>query len=169
MILPEHRLDFGAPEKLSLEQFMRPYKVRGFIMDAIPELKTRHIQPVGEGRSFGDFRIHLGRYDVDPAKNNAALKQTGVAVVALLDGEKVGASTALTLWVHPAFRTKKLAIELIIEHTRYTDVEGHLHFHRQREAAGRAMSYTPEGVAVMQATYAELVRRGLLLNEPSDL
>jgi hypothetical protein len=160
----------GHPEKLALSEFIRPgHKIGEFIMPGIPELKVKKIRPTGEGRPFEEFRIHLGRYHLDPERNAMYVASQIGPVVAMLDGELVGGVTALSLWVHPAFRKKNLAIEMTIDHMRYIGVEAWSKFYRQREAVGVVMRYTAAGLETLKAAHAEMVRRGILLDEPSGL
>jgi hypothetical protein len=154
----------GQPHVLSLSEFLRPgHIISHFVHPSLAQSTFKRVTPVGSGREFGPFRIHLGRYALDPADNARRIESYSIPVVATFEGEKVGAGTATSLWVHPAFRRRDLAIEMIVDRMRYTGIEDWLRFHHAREAAGLKMRYTAEGAETMKAVHAVMIERGLLI------
>ena len=148
------------PEPLSWSQFIRePYEIKkAFVMPGIPALRARRIHPTSESRAFGRFIIHLGQYAADPVRNRSKMLNRGLPVAATLDGVLVGAVNSFDLWVHPACRKDKLAVEMIVDRFRYTRAGAGAPF----EPGGKPMLYTPEGFAALKAGYREIVRRGLI-------
>lgn len=162
LIYPEN------PLKLSWALFIRePYVVKDrFVLSGIPEFRANWVHPTGEGRQWEGFRIHLGRYSLDPAKNAMKTERHGLPVAATLDGELVGAVNSFNLWVHPAFTKKGLAVEMIVDRFRYTGAGAGPHY---TETATEQMRYTPEGLAALKAGYRAIVERGLIDPGPEGL
>lgn len=149
-----------SPEQLSWSQFIRePYVIKkGFVLAGLPALRARRIRPTSESREFGRFRLHLGRYDINPVRNSLKERLHGVPVAATLDGELVGAVNAFNLWVHPACREDSLATEMIVERFRYEPSGSAV----WRSAIPVPMLYTPEGFNTLRASYREMVKRNLV-------
>jgi hypothetical protein len=156
------------PLKLSWALFIRePYIIKErFVHPGLPGFQARWVHPVGEGRSWEQFKIHLGRYSLDAKKNAKKIANYGLPVAATLDGELVGAVNSFNLWVHPSFTKQRLAIEMIVDRFRYTGAGAGPHY---TETSTEPMRYTPEGLAALKAGYREIVKRGLIDPGPAGV
>lgn len=150
----------GSPITLSWSLYIRePYVlVERHVLPAIPEYKAKRVRPIGEGRPFGPFRLHPGRYVLDPEINAEKVLRKGLPLAATLDGELVGASNAFNLWVHPSFRkgTPSLAVEILVERIRYVGPDSRF------AKPVKPMRYTHAGFGALKESYRELVKRGLI-------
>lgn len=156
----------GRPEKMSWQDFVRPHTVGQLAFDDPTGFESRST-PIGVGREFGEFRIHLGQYNSAPEKNAKRIERRGLPVVAVRmthPNTVVASVTALALWTHMLFRQKNLAVEVIIDRVRYEGAYKFLRFHEERESRGKQMRYTPEGLLAMRAAYAAMVERSLIVS-----
>jgi hypothetical protein len=168
--MPDYVINPGQPHVLSLAEFIRPtYDIVSFTHPAFARMSVWSLKPAGPGREFGPFRIHFGYFSLNAEKNALRVEGSGIPIVAMCNGMKIGAMTATALWVHPEHRRKDLAIEMIVDQVRYAGIEEWKRFHYTREAAGLRMQYTREGLEVVRAAHAAMVERGLLVEEQATV
>lgn len=160
--MTEHAIK-SFPVSITWSQFIRePYEIGEPLGgDRMGSRRANTLaRPIGLGKEYGDYRIHAGRYDLDPEQHRRRVELRGQPVVATLDGQIVGACNGTFLWVHPSHRDTGLAIELLIELFLIVGVKRWCR--PPAIKAGKRMRYSQEGLKALETMFRTMVGRGIV-------
>jgi GNAT superfamily N-acetyltransferase len=148
--------------RISLEEFVGTYKIGRSLGEGFMEARTKTLRPKGEGRPFGEYKLHEGRYAIDPERDNSLRDVKGVAIVATFDGLIVGSVNAEHFWVHPAHRGAGLGEEMMFERITKIGIPEWLESSKANFGLKKPVTFTESGLAARKRTYRLLVERGYI-------